>query len=34
MDNYYKNKPEEIDAKDYNFDHPDALDLDLLYEHL
>lgn len=41
MDNYYKPRPPEITAEnlaDYqrtkNFDHPDALDLNLLHQHL
>lgn len=36
MDNYYKgpNDEERKHLSDYNFDHPDALDLDLLAKHL
>ena len=35
MDNYYKTVDRSlIDPKDYNFDHPDALDFDLMYDNL
>lgn len=33
-DSYYHSLPKDIAAEDYNFDHPDALDLDLLGLHL
>lgn len=34
LDNYYKGLPEGVLAEDYNFDHPDAIDWELLKEHL
>lgn len=34
LDDYYKTKPKEILEKDYNFDNPKALDLELLKNHL
>ena len=34
MDNYYKGLPSGVDASSYNWDHPDALDMELLARHL
>ena len=34
MDNYYKGLPPGVDASVYNWDHPEALDMDLLAAHL
>jgi uridine kinase len=34
MDNYYKGLPKNTDASVYNWDHPEALDMELLASHL
>jgi uridine kinase len=34
LDSYYKGLDHPEMAKDYNFDHPDALDWDLAFENL
>lgn len=34
LDNYYKNKPDELDFKNWNFDLPESFDFELLYKNL
>lgn len=34
QDSYYRSLPEGTDASNYNFDHPDAIDFDLIVQHL
>jgi uridine kinase len=34
QDSYYKPLDKNLDPNDYNFDHPDAIDWELLYDHL
>jgi uridine kinase len=34
MDNFYKELPKDANPRDYDFDHPKSLDMNLLYDTL
>ena len=34
LDSYYKDRPENIQSEEYDFDIPQAFDFDLYHEHL